>query len=171
MVGAVALAVDGWGRLARDDSPHGSRHGSDWNASGVDRGTVFLGIAWLLSWLVAPTVVRILALSVSRRREFLADAMAAQFTRQPLALASALRRIDDPPPTAALIGRSVSHLCVVDPLGRGRSAGSRTLAGALASHPPITERIARLEAMGYGKVEAHDTASPSPPQDQPAPAR
>ena len=78
-------------------------------------------VLWLLSWLVAPFVTRLLALGVSRKREYLADAMSAQFTRNPLALASALDKIEHADAPTASIKRGSAHLCIADPLGRQSS--------------------------------------------------
>src|SRR5205807_2683307 len=55
---------------------------------------LILLVAWIVSWLLAPIIAQLLALGVSRKREYLADAMSAQFTRNPLALASALQKIE-----------------------------------------------------------------------------
>jgi heat shock protein HtpX len=100
---------------------------------------------WILSWLLAPLITRLLALSVSRNREYLADAMSAQFTRNPLALASALGRIEQAVAPTRAIKRGSAHLCIADPLGRRVAA-----VGFLASHPPMSLRIARLRAMAGG---------------------
>ena len=160
MLGAIAFVADGWRRPSKEGQRRSG--GGDWESEGDWKGvglvTAILAVVWLLSWLLAPLVVRVLASCVSRQREFLADAMAAQFTRQPLALAKAVRKIDDPRPTAALVGRGVAHMCVVDPLGRGRSSGSSAaIAAESASHPPLEERVARLEAMGYGEIGSGET--------------
>src|SRR5215207_2093889 len=97
LVGAVALMSDGMGRMLRGGARFGAFGG------GRSRGkrdnnlgplVLVLIAVWLLSWLLAPLVTRMLALGVSRKREFLADAMSAQFTRNPLALASALEKTE-----------------------------------------------------------------------------
>src|SRR5438067_7947296 len=58
----------------------------------------------------------------SRKREYLADAMSAQFTRNPLALAGALQKIEGAVAPTAAIKRGAAHLCIADPLGRDRKS-------------------------------------------------
>src|SRR5687768_5834814 len=90
LVGAVALMSDGMWRMLRGGAWFralgGGRRGKRGNLGPL---VLVLLVVWLLSWLIAPMVTRLLALGVSRKREFLADAMSAQFTRNPLALATA----------------------------------------------------------------------------------
>lgn len=101
-------------------------------------------IVAILAIILAPIAAKLLTYAVSRRREYLADAEAARLTRNPRALASALRKIaldDDPVDTASL---ATSHLFIVSPLRPGT--------GFLASrwfstHPPTEERIKLLENM------------------------
>jgi heat shock protein HtpX len=104
---------------------------------------------WLLTVLVTPLVGRLLATAVSRRREYLADASGAELTRNPLGLASALRKLEAATAPTAAIHRGTAHLCIADPLGRPVNEREGWLADVLATHPPIGDRIARLEAMGY----------------------
>jgi heat shock protein HtpX len=108
---------------------------------------------WVLSWLVAPLVTQLLALAVSRRREYLADAMSAQFTRNPLALASALEKIEAAATPTAAIKRGAAHLCIVDPLGRRLTNSEGWLADRFATHPPMSMRISRLKGMGYAALK------------------
>ena len=99
--------------------------------------------------LLAPIVTRLLALGVSRKREFFADATGAQFTRNPGALAAALRAIEDSHEPTRSIKRGSAHLCIADPLGRRLTSKQGFVADLLATHPPMAVRIARLNAMAY----------------------
>jgi len=108
---------------------------------------------WILSWILAPIITRLLAVSVSRRREYLADAMSAQFTRDPMALATALGRIEQATSPTSAIKKGCAHLCIVDPLGRRAS-----IAGWLATHPPMALRVARLKAMAHRWERATEPA-------------
>ncbi len=150
MVGAIALMSDGLGRMLRG----GARIGGGGGRGGGKRGNAgLLGLVvlvlWLLTLIVAPIVSRILAMAVSRKREFLADATGAQFTRNPEALASALQKLDAAAAPTAAITRGAAHLCIVDPAARAVNGRTGRLADILASHPPITERISRLHAMAF----------------------
>ena len=106
-------------------------------------------VLWLLTLVVAPIVSRILAMAVSRKREYLADATGAQLTRNPMALASALQKLESAASPTKAITSGAAHLCIVDPAPGLLSDRQGFLADILASHPPIRERIIRLQAMAY----------------------
>src|SRR6266498_396156 len=110
-------------------------------------------VVWIISWLLAPLITQLLALGVSRKREYLADAMSAQFTRNPLALASALQKIERAEAPTASIKRGAAHLCIADPIGRRLTAHEGLFADALATHPPMAKRIAILRGMGYAQLK------------------
>jgi heat shock protein HtpX len=153
MVGAIALMSDGTGRMLRGGlriGASGGRRGG--KSSGNPLGLVIL-VLWLLTLIVAPIVSRILAMAVSRRREFLADASGAQFTRNPMALASALEKLDAAKSPTRSITRGAAHLCIVDPAPGVFSAREGFLADFIASHPPINQRIIRLRGMGYQQAK------------------
>ena len=153
MVGAIALMSDGTGRMLRGGlriGASGGRRGG--KSSGNPLGLVIL-VLWLLTLIVAPVVSRILAMAVSRRREFLADASGAQFTRNPMALASALEKLDAAKSPTRSITRGAAHLCIVDPAPGAFSAREGFLADFIASHPPINQRIIRLRGMGYQQAK------------------
>ncbi len=156
LVGVVAIMSHGLRRIMFQTSG-----GSRSNKLGPVYILVF--VVWFVSWLVAPIVTQLMALAVSRKREYLADAMAAQFTRNPSALASALHKIEQPNAPKSAITGGAAHLCIADPLGRDSSTKEGWWADFLGTHPPMRLRIERLNAMGYL------TASPSA-QTTPAPA-
>ena len=110
---------------------------------------VLLLAVWLLSWLLAPLISRLLALGVSRKREFLADAMSAQFTRNPMALATALEKIERAAAPTRCITRSAAHLCIADPLGRRVNLREGWLADLWGTHPPMSVRVSRLRGMAF----------------------
>jgi heat shock protein HtpX len=112
-----------------------------------------LFVLWVLVALLAPLLTRMLAMAVSRSREYLADASGAELTRNPLGLASALRKIAAASEPTRLIRQGSAHLCITDP--RGRAVNEREGGGAdlFATHPPIGRRIAILENMA-GVVSA-----------------
>jgi heat shock protein HtpX len=154
MVGAIALLSDGLGRLlwhsgASSEAATRAAGGVVARRSGGrgSAGAVLL-VVWLATMVVAPLVSRLVAMAISRRREFLADATAAQYTRNPGALASALAVLSASRGATHRIGRAASHLCIVDPTERRVEGIRGALGNLLASHPPVAERIARLEAMG-----------------------
>ncbi len=153
MVGAIALMSDGTGRMLRGGVRIGTSRGrGGGKSSGNPLGLVIL-VLWLITLIVAPVVSRILAMAVSRRREFLADASGAQFTRNPMALASALEKLEAAKSPTRSITRGAAHLCIVDPAPSAFSAREGFLADLIASHPPINQRIIRLRGMGYQQAK------------------
>ncbi len=108
-----------------------------------------LYIFWLLAVLFAPLIGRILAMSVSRQREYLADASAAELTRNPLALANALAKIENQSEPTRSVPSSIAHLCVIDPLGRKINSKEGFWSDIFATHPPIQKRIMFLRSMAY----------------------
>ncbi|HUF27091.1 MAG TPA: M48 family metallopeptidase [Gemmatimonadaceae bacterium] len=156
LVGAVVLMGDGMMRLIIHGGLRGGR--SSGRGGGGRKGNlgpliVLALVLWVVSWLVAPIVSRLLALGVSRKREYLADAMAAQFTRNPLALATALEKIEHAATPTYSIKRGAAHLCIADPLGRRLTSRDGWLADMMATHPPMGMRISRLRGMGYRELK------------------
>jgi heat shock protein HtpX len=88
---------------------------------------------------------------VSRRREYLADASGAELTRNPLALASALEKIDAQAGPTRSINQGTAHLCIADPKGSYLNSKEGFVADLFATHPPIQKRIQALRDMAYAK--------------------
>ena len=148
LVGTIALISDSAWRVLRLGG-HAHRGGRGGKRGGAGKLALVVLVLWLVTLLVAPIVSRLLALGVSRKREFLADASAAQFTRTPSGLAEALRAIENHHAPTKAMGRGTAHLCIADPLGRRLTAKQGFVADLLATHPPMAIRIARLKRMAY----------------------
>jgi heat shock protein HtpX len=109
----------------------------------------------IVMMIVAPIAAMLIQMAVSRSREYGADAGGAQITGDPLALASALRKLhmgaqNIPLHVNNATANATAHMFIVNPLsGHG-------LASLFSTHPPMEERIARLEAMagkmGYARA-------------------
>ncbi len=114
------------------------------------RGIFFVG--WLLTLLLAPLIARIVAMTVSRQREYLADAGGAELTRNPKALAKALIKIENAVEPTTSFQKGIAHLCVIDPLGRKVNTKEGWWADLFATHPPMKNRIMLLNAMAYNSI-------------------
>jgi heat shock protein HtpX len=146
LVGAIALIAD-WSR-------RGMWWGGGRRSDRDDRGGGLAGILFFVIWLVAiiaaPLVAQVLAMMVSRKREYLADASGAELTRNPLGLASALEKIESAVEPTRAINQGSAHLCIADPLGRQVNLrGEGFWSNLFASHPPMPQRIAALKQMAY----------------------
>ena len=154
LVGVVLLIRDGTGRFFWGGGSGGSSGGRSRGKGDLGPLVVVLLVVWILSWILAPIITQMLAMAVSRKREYLADAMSAQFTRNPAALASALQKIETSDAPAAHLKAGAAHLCICDPLDRKLNDHPGGLGDVLASHPPIEMRIIRLKGMGYAQAKA-----------------
>jgi heat shock protein HtpX len=104
-------------------------------------------LAGLLMLILAPIAALLIQMAISRSREFGADSTGARITEDPLALASALRKIEayargTPPATT---NPSTAHLFISNPFKNGAGA-----ARLFSTHPSTAERVERLERMAYG---------------------
>jgi heat shock protein HtpX len=111
-------------------------------------GQALLAIPALLLIAISPLISRLLAMAVSRQREYLADASAVEFTRNPRGLAKALEKIRDAGMPCQKATRGTAHLFFVNPLRRRIDGSDGKLADLLSSHPPINRRILLLYQMG-----------------------
>ena len=107
----------------------------------------------LIMMIVAPMAAMLIQMAVSRSREYGADAGGAKICGDPLALASALRKLhmgaqNIPLQVSNATANATAHMFIVNPL----SAGG--IANLFSTHPPMEERIARLEAMAQGRLGA-----------------
>lgn len=115
--------------------------------SNDDEGPGIFGM--LLVMILGPLAATVIQLAVSRSREYEADAAGAQLTGDPLALANALRKLDAgtkqlPLPPEPRI-ETASHMMIANPFRPGQG-----MSKMFSTHPPMAERIARLEQMaGY----------------------
>jgi heat shock protein HtpX len=118
--------------------------------SGGDRKRLPVPII-LISLLLAglsPIIAQVIKLAVSRTREYLADASAALMTRHPDGLASALTKIRDAQVKIRRANHATAHLFLASPFGEVRGIKRGFFTNLFATHPPIDDRIARLQTMG-----------------------
>ncbi len=104
----------------------------------------------IVGFLLAPYAALLLRMSLSRRREFLADAGAAEILNDPEAMALALRRLELDPTTIKYADASTAHLWVESPTDRldSERPGVLALSRLFNTHPPVQSRIEALEEAG-----------------------
>jgi len=96
--------------------------------------------------ILAPIAASLIQLAISRTREYQADASGARLTHHPLYLASALRKLESANERIPMdAGPATAHLFIVNPLS------AKGLTRLFSTHPPIEERIRRLEQMAKGQ--------------------
>jgi heat shock protein HtpX len=135
LVVAVGFIADMFLRFAF----FGGGRSNNSNGGGGNPVVLVLG---LVAMLVAPLVAGLVQAAVSRQREYLADATGALTTRHPDALASALEKLQAYGQPMQKQSSSMSHMWIADPLKPGM------LTRLFSTHPPIVDRVARLEKIG-----------------------
>jgi heat shock protein HtpX len=134
LVGTVALLSD-W--MLRSFAWGGGRRSRDRGGGGI------IVIVAIVLAILTPIIATLIQLAVSRQREYLADASGALLTRFPAGLASALRKIAADKEALEVANKATASLYFANPL----KDAPRALDGLFDTHPPIAERIRRLEAM------------------------
>ena len=109
-------------------------------------------IVGIVAMILAPIAAGLIQMAISRSREFEADRTGAETTGSPLALASALNKISAGTSRIPMdVNPAVSQLFIADPLKAFGTGGRRGRMGKMFStHPPVEERIDRLQKMAYG---------------------
>jgi heat shock protein HtpX len=113
-------------------------------------GGALVAVLAIVGLVLAPYAALLLRMSLSRRREFLADAGSAEILNDPEAMALALRRLQLDTTTIHYADASVAHLWVESPTSRVETerTGVSALSTLFDTHPPLEQRIAALEEAG-----------------------
>jgi len=139
---SLAGAIMMLGTMARWGAIFGGFGGRDENDRGGALGLIVMAV-------LAPLAATMIQLAISRTREYQADASGARLTHNPLLLANALRKLETANERIPMdAGPATAHLFIVNPLS---GAGLMKL---FSTHPPIEERIRRLEEMASGSGRA-----------------
>ena len=114
------------------------RHSDDDRESSPFDLIIFIvGIIFLI---LSPIITKLIQLAVSRKREYLADATAVEFTRNPNGLISALKKLQSDDSQMRYVSNATAHMYINEPDKRKREKTD-----IFSTHPPLSERIARLE--------------------------
>lgn len=137
LVGSITLLAD-W--FTRGMFYGGRRRGRD---NGGELGAIFMILGFIFV-VLSPIIATLIKLALSRHREYLADSTAALITRYPQGLANALRKLASDTEVLEAANGATAHLYITNPIRQGISP---FVASAFSTHPPIEERIKRLETM------------------------
>jgi heat shock protein HtpX len=145
LIMAVAATFAGALSMLANAAMFGSLLGGNQSSEDEEGGNALAG---LLGVILAPIAATLVQMSLSRAREFMADEAAARYTGAPLALASALRKIEtwsrEIPMRAG--SPATAHLFIHNPFS------VESLASLFSTHPSTEQRVARLMAMASGRL-------------------
>ncbi|MDH3211454.1 MAG: M48 family metallopeptidase [Myxococcales bacterium] len=116
-------------------------------SSNRDGGQAIILLVAILLLILAPILAQLIYFALSRRREFLADASSAFFTRYPEGLASALEKLSSTHTPLTDTSRVTAPMYIVRPLRKGQKMSATS---AFATHPPIADRVRILRSMAGG---------------------
>jgi len=129
----------------------GSRRSS---SRGGGQGNLIILVIALVFMILAPIMAQLIYLSISRKREYLADASAALYTRYPEGLASALEKLGASTGQLKSANQATAPMYIVNPFRKkGLKASDLT-----STHPPLSERVRILRAMGGASFGEYDSA-------------
>ena len=127
IVSDFTLRFGFWGKRSNDND----------SRSSLD---IILFIVGLIFLILSPLFTKLIQLAISRKREYLADATAVEFTRNPNGLISALKKLQTDITTMKNVSKATAHMYINEP-----DKKQREKTNLFSTHPPISERIARLE--------------------------
>jgi heat shock protein HtpX len=134
----IALAISFIAQIGQFAMFFGNFGGRDGEGEGENIITLLLLV------ILAPIAAAIIQLAISRAREYQADSSGAKLSRDPLALANALRKLEARTQQVPMqVAPAIAPLYIVNPFGGRRVSFSNLF----STHPPLEERIARLERM------------------------
>lgn len=143
LIGSIAATMAGAISMIANIAQWGMIFGGGRSSDNEEGGNPIAAIAMLI---IAPIAAMLIQMAISRSREFLADEGGAKMSGNPLSLANALRRLHAGAERIPMeASPSTAHMFIVSPLSGGG------FAKLFSTHPPMEERIARLEAMASGR--------------------
>lgn len=132
-------------RLGGGGGRGGGRGGGGRGGGGAAVAMLILIAVAVFLAVIAPLLAKLIQMSVSRQREYLADAGAVELTRYPKGLADALRKLSADHTELKQANRATAHMYIINPVLNARNQAERR--SLFNTHPPASDRIARLEAL------------------------
>jgi heat shock protein HtpX len=142
LVGLIVLAAEVMWRGVLYGRVGGGRRGGG-KGGGAAVIIIILIVAFLM--IIAPLLAKVIQFAVSRQREYLADAGAVELTRYPKGLADALRKLAADSAPLKQANKATAHMYIVNPILNAKGRQDRR--SVFSTHPPVTDRIARIEAL------------------------
>ena len=150
MVGSIALLADFFLRFTFWGGTRRSRDDSGGNGAQAIVAIIAIALA-----ILAPIISRFIQMSVSRQREYLADASSVELTRNPAGLERALAKIGEDKEVLEVANRGTQHMYFTNPIKKFEARSS----SLMSTHPPILDRINRLrELSGEGPLDPAEAA-------------
>jgi heat shock protein HtpX len=116
------------------------------SSSGGGKAEIIILIVGIILMILAPIIAQLIYFAISRKREYLADASSAQYTRYPEGLASALEKLGGSRVQLQSANQALAPMYIINPFRKeGMAASDLT-----STHPPISERVRILRSMGGG---------------------
>jgi heat shock protein HtpX len=175
LVGSIALLADFFLRFTFWGGARRSRRDSDSGGGGLQVVIMLVAISLAIA---APFMARLVQMSISRQREYLADASGVELTRNPRGLEQALAKIALDTEPLEVANRATQHLYFENPI---KGASGKT-SNMFSTHPPVLDRINRLRALqsqppidnpeivlGQASVSSRTPRPPAPPAPPPGP--
>jgi heat shock protein HtpX len=132
----------------------GSRHRSSRDRDGGGGGQVIILVIAIVLMILAPILAQLIYFAISRRREYLADASSALYTRYPEGLASALEKLAKSDTSVKAANQATAPMYTINPFKKaGMSANSLS-----STHPPIADRVRVLRSMAGASYADYERA-------------
>jgi heat shock protein HtpX len=143
-----------FGAIFGGGSGGGGRRGSSKNSGGGGGAAIIILILAILMMILAPLFAQLIYFAISRKREYLADASSALYTRYPAGLASALEKLEQSTTPVKNATQATAPMYIVNPFRNKMNVNNLT-----STHPPLAERIRILRSMAGGASYANYDAA------------
>ena len=143
LLSAVVTVMVGFIVMLSDMFTRGFFYRSGRSKDNDNEGNGILMVVGLVLLILSPILGKLMQMAVSRRREFLADSTAIEFTRNPDGLISALRKLDDDPNELQFANKATENMYIVNPFKK--KANEKKKASLFSTHPSIDDRIEALQ--------------------------
>lgn len=145
LLGTIVILAFFGSRMMLFGGMYGGRRSSRSGAGGGQAQMIIMIVALVLA-ILAPIIAQLIYFAISRKREYMADASSAVFTRYPEGLASALEKLGASTVPVQAANKATAPMYIINPFrAKGRAAADLT-----STHPPISERVRILRSMGGG---------------------